>query len=179
MRSVIRIVLLGLLVTAVAGIPASAHPHWWSPPAPKIDAQAWAGTARQGGTLLVAVQVRIPRRLARRGVAPVASATVHFASAGDVSADLTGRARARQGQRFGGHAWWSPSRYWRGVVRVPVAADEQVGRVAVDVTITLGDGSVTITTYGRIRKARGNPTPPPTDPEPDPTTPCTAGCDEL
>jgi hypothetical protein len=176
MRSVIRIVLLGLLVTAVAGIPASAHPRWWSPPAPKIDAHASAGTARQGGTLVVAVQVRIPRRLARRGVAPVASATVHFAS-GDVSADLTGRSRARRGNRFGGHAWWSPARSWRGVVRVPVAANEQVGRVAVDVTITLGDGSVTITTYGRIRKARGNPPPPPpTDPDP---TPCTAGCDEL
>ena len=50
---------------------------------------------------------------------------------------------------------------------MPVAANEQVGRVAVDVTITLGDGSVTITTHGRIRKARGNPPPPPpTDPDP-------------
>jgi hypothetical protein len=178
MRSAIRIVLLGLLVTAVAGIPASAHPRWWSPPAPQIQAKAWASTARQGGTLLVTVQVRIPRSLARRGVAPVATATVHFASAGDVSVDITGRAaRAGRGHRFGGHAWWSPARIWRGVVRVPVAADEQVGRVPVDLTITLGDGSVTITAYGRIRKARGAPTPPPTDP--DPTTPCTAGCNEL
>jgi hypothetical protein len=175
MRSVVRIVLLGLLVTAVAGIPASAGPRWWDPPTPTIDAHAWASTARQGGTLLVAVQVGVPRRLARRGVSPVASATIHFAS-GDVSVDLTGRTRQARGHRFGGHAWWSRDRSWRGVVRVPVGATEQVGRVAVDVTVTLGDGSVTVSTFGRIRKARGNPTPPPTDPDP---TPCTAGCDEL
>ena len=175
MRSVVRIVLLGLLVTAVAGIPASAGPRWWNPPAQAIDAHAWASSARQGGTLLVAVQVRVPRGLARRGVTPVASATIHFAS-GDVSVDLSGRTRTVRGHRFGGHAWWSPARYWRGVVRVPVGATEQVGRVAVDVTVTLGDGSVTVSTVGRIRKARGNPTPPPTDPDP---TPCTAGCDEL
>ena len=177
MRPVIRIVLLGLLVTAVAGIPASAAPRWWSPPAPSIDAVAWASSARQGGTLLVAVQVRVPRRLARRGVTPVASATIHFAS-GDVSVELTGRTRALRGHGFGHHAWWSPARYWRGVARVPVSATEQVGRVAVDVTVTLGDGSVTVTTFGRIRRARGNPPPPPTDPDPE-QPPCTAGCDEL
>jgi hypothetical protein len=173
MRSVVRIVLLGLLVTAVAGLPASAGPRWWDPPAPSIDAHAWASTARQGGTLLVAVQVRVPRRLARRGVTPVASATVHFAS-GDVSVDLMGKGRALRGRGFGG--WWAPARYWRGVARIPVGATEQLGRVAVDVTVTLGDGSVTVSTFGRIRKARGNPTPPPTDPDP---TPCTSGCDEL
>jgi hypothetical protein len=176
MRSVVRIVLLGSLITAIVGLPASAAPRWWNPPARSIDAHAWAGSARQGGTLLVAVQVRVPRRLARRGVSPVASATIHFAS-GDVSADLAGRTRALRGHGFGRHAWWSPARYWRGVVRVPVGATEQVGRVAVDVTVTLGDGSVVVSTFGRIRKARGNPTPPP-PPDPDPT-PCTAGCDEL
>ena len=175
MRPVIRIVLLGLLVTAVAGIPVSAAPRWWSPPASSIDAVAWASSARQGGTLLVAVQVRIPRRLGRRGVAPVATATVRFAP--DVTVELTGRNRALRGHGFGRHAWWSPARYWRGVARVPVSATEDTGRVAVDVTVTLGDGSVTVTTFGHIRKARGNPTPP-TDPDPDPG-PCTAGCDEL
>jgi hypothetical protein len=173
MRSVVRIVLLGLLVTAVAGLPAGAAPRWWDPPTQAIDAHAWASTARQGGTLLVAVQVRVPRRLARRGVTPVASATVHFAS-GDVSVELAGPSRARRARGFGG--WWAPARYWRGVARIPVDATEQVGRVAVDVTVTLGDGSVTVSTFGRIRKARGNPPPPPTDPDP---TPCTSGCDEL
>jgi hypothetical protein len=176
MRSVVRIVLLGLLITAVVGVPAAAAPRWWSPPASSIDAHAWAGSARQGGTLLVAVEVRVPRRLARQGVTPVASATVHFAS-GDVSVELSGQHRALRGHRLGGHAWWSPVRYWRGVARVPVASTEQVGRVAVDVTVTLGDGSVTVSTVGRVRRARGNPTPPPTDP--DPEQPCTAGCDEL
>lgn len=176
MRPVVRIVLLGLLITAVAGLPVSAH-RWWSPPAHSIDAHAWAGSARQGGTLLVAVEVRVPRRLARRGVTPVASAVVHFAS-GDVSVELAGRERASRGHRFGGQAWWSPARYWRGVARVPVSLTEEVGRVAVDVTVTLGDGSVTVSTFGRIRKARGNPPPPPTDPDPE-QPPCTAGCDEL
>jgi hypothetical protein len=176
---VTRIVLLGLLITAVVGVPASAAPRWWSPPAPSVNAHAWAGSARQGGTLLVAVEVRVPRRLARRGVTPVATAVVHFAS-GDVSVDLAGRARAPRGHRFGHHAWWAPSRAWRGGAGVPVAANEQVGRVAVDVTVTVGDGSVTVTTFGRIRKARGNP---PTEqepqPDPDPDQPCTAGCQEL
>ena len=53
MRPVIRIALLGLLVAAVVGAPASAAPRWWDAPAPSISAQAWAGSARQGGTLLV------------------------------------------------------------------------------------------------------------------------------
>jgi hypothetical protein len=177
MRPVIRIALLGLLVTAVVGAPASAAPRWWNPPAPSISAKAWAGSARQGGTLVVAVQVHVPRRLARRGTFPAASAVVHFAS-GDVSVDLTGRTRAQRGHRFGGHAWSAPAREWRGVALVPVLADEQVGRVGVDVTVTLGDGSVTVATFGRIRGARGNPPPPPTDPDPE-QPPCTAGCDEL
>ena len=177
MRSVVRIVLLGLLATAVVGVPAAAAPRWWDPPARSIDAHAWAGSARQGGTLLVAVEVRVPRRLARKGVVPVASATIHFAS-GDVAVDLAGRDRALRGHRFGGGAWWAPVRYWRGVTRVPVGATEEVGRVAVDVTVTLGDGSVTVTTFGRIRKARGTTTPPPTVPDPE-QPPCTAGCDEL
>ena len=177
MRPVIRIALLGLLVTAVVGAPANAAPRWGNPPDTGISAKPWAGSARQGGTLLVAVQVHVPRRLARRGTFPTASAVVHFAS-GDVSVDLTGRTRAQRGHRFGGHAWWAPAREWRGVALVPVLATEQVGPVAVDVTVKLGDGSVTVATFGRIRRARGNPTPPPVDPDPE-QPPCTAGCDEL
>lgn len=176
MRPVIRIVFLGLLVTALAGIPASAH-RWWSPPASSIRAKAVAGSARQGGTLLVAVRVRVPKHLARRGEVPSASATVHFAS-GDVSVELTGPTRSVRAKRFGGWGWWAPARSWRGVARVPVSATEQVGRVRVDVTVVLGDGSVSVATVGRIRKARGNPPPPPTVPDPE-QPPCTAGCDEL
>jgi hypothetical protein len=174
MRSVIRIALLGSLIAAVIGAPASAAPGWWDPPYRAIHAQAWASSARQGGTLLVAVQVRLPRRLAR-GTTPVASAVVHFAS-GDVSVELSGRTRGLRGHRSWGHAWWAPVRFWHGLAQVPVSASEEIGRVAVDVTVTVGDSSVTVTTFGRIRRARGNPPP---DPGPDPEQPCTAGCDEL
>lgn len=178
MRPAIRIALLGLLVAAVVGAPASAEAGRHGPGRSGVDAHASAGSAVQGGTLVVGVRVRLPRGAARDGVSPTATAVVHFAS-GDVSVDLTGRARAARGHRFGGRAWWSPVRAWTGVARVPVAADEQVGRVTVDVTVTVGDASVTVTTFGRIRAPRHGHTPAPT-PTPDPTpVPCTSGCQEL
>jgi hypothetical protein len=136
---------------------------------------ASAGRAVQGGTLLVVAHVQLPRRVARGHAAPVASAVVHFAS-GDVTVELTGRGRAVRGHRFGHAAWWAPVRVWRGVARVAVAADEQPGRVAVEVTVKVGDGSVTVTTWGRVRRDRNVPPP---APEPDPDQPCTSGCEEL
>lgn len=169
MRSAIRIGLLGVILAAVVGVPASAHPHWRTP---RLDAHAVAGRAVQGGTLMVGVRVRLPRGYDRANPAPVASAVVHFAS-GDVTVDLTGRARELRGHAFGHRGWWT-SRAWRGVALVPVSATEQVGRVKVDVTVTFGDGSVTVATYGRIHKSRTAPTP-----DPEPEQPCTAGCQEL
>ncbi|MFN8519234.1 MAG: hypothetical protein U0667_07580 [Chloroflexota bacterium] len=174
MRPAIRIAFLGLVIAAMIGAPASAAPGHRSPPGQRLDARAAASSARQGGTLLVLAEVRLPRRAAS-DVVPAVSAVVHFAS-GDVSVDLTGRVRSLRG----GRGWWAPVRVWSGIARVPVAQDEQVGRVRVDVSVTLGDGSVSIATSGRVRPARpGHTTPPPTtDPDPDPV-PCTAGCQEL
>jgi hypothetical protein len=172
MRSVIRIGLLGVILAAVVGAPVSAHPHRRTPPAPRIDAHAVAGRAAQGGELLVAVRVRLPRGTGR-DAAPAAQAVVHLAS-GDVSVDLTGQTRALRGHRFGDRGGWHRGRVWRGVASVPVSATEQVGWVKVDVTVTLGDGSVTVGAWGRIHRSRTTPTP-----DPDPETPCTAGCQEL
>jgi hypothetical protein len=176
MRPAIRIAFLGLVIAAMIGAPASAAPGHRGPPGPRIDARAAASSARQGGTLFVVAEVRLPRRAAS-DAAPAVSAVVHFAS-GDVSVDLTGRVRNLRG----GRGWWAPVRVWDGIARVPVAEDEQVGRVRVDVSVTLGDGSVSIATSGRVRPARKGhttPTPPPTtDPDPDPG-PCTSGCQEL
>jgi hypothetical protein len=173
-RPAVRIALLGLIIAAVVGVPAGAGARGRTPPRPHIVAQAVAGRAVQGGTLLVGVRVWLPRGFARRNGAPVASAVVHFAS-GDVTVDLQGHSRLVRGHRFGHRGWWSPVRVWRGVAQVPVAADEHVGRVKVGVTVTLGDGSVTVATWGRIRKAKAT-TP---EPDPDPEQPCTAGCQEL
>lgn len=174
MRTTIRIALLGLIIAAVVGVPAAGAHGRRTPPPPRVQASAWASRAVQGGTLVVAARVRLPRGLARTGVAPAATAVVHFAS-GDVTVELQGRTWSARGHRFAPRAWWSPVRVWRGAVRVPVSATEQVGPVKVDLTITLGDGSVKLTTFGRVRRSRTAP-PPTTDPT-DP--PCTAGCDEL
>lgn len=173
MRPAIRIAFLGLVIAAVVGAPAGVAARHWTPPGPRHHIHATASTARQGGTLRVRAHVRLP--WAARDQAPSVTAVVHFAS-GDVSVDLTGRLRTRRAHRFGGHMWWVPAPAWRGVARVPVAADEQPGRVRVDVTVAFGDGSVTVATVGRIRPARHGHTPPPTtDPEP---APCTDGCQE-
>ena len=56
-----------------------------------------------------------------------------------------------------------------GVARVPVGTTERPGRVRVDVTVALGDGSVTVLTFGRVI---GQSTQPPTsaqDPAPTPS----------
>lgn len=177
MRAAIRIAFLGLVIAAIVGVPAGAAHGRRTPPPQRVHVSAWASRAVQGGTLVVAAKVRLRGGFAAEGITPVASAVVHFAS-GDVTVELTGSSWTLPGHRFGHRSWWAPVRVWRGIARVPVRIDEQVGRVAVDITITLGDGSVMVTTFGRIRPARKDHTPPPTtDPTPEP--PCTAGCDEL
>ncbi len=176
MRAAIRIAFLGLVIAAVVGVPAAGAHGRRTPPPQRIHASAWASRAVQGGTLVVAARVRVPRGLARKGAGPSATAVVHFAS-GDVALELQGRTWSARGHRFAPRAWWSPVRVWRGAVRVPVSATEQVGPVRIDITVTLGDGSVKLTTFGRVRHSRKSP--PPT-PSPDPTDPpCTAGCDDL
>jgi hypothetical protein len=178
MRAAIRSTLLGLAIVAIAGFPAGAAPGRHGPPSPRLDARAMAGRAVQGGTLLVGVQVRLPRGSERSGLTPSASAVVHF-DTGEVSVDLTGTSRSIRSHRFGHRAWWAPLNVWTGFARVPVAADETPGRVPVDVTVAFGDGSVTVATFGRIRRARHQAPPPTTDPVPDPTDPCIEGCQEL
>lgn len=173
MRPSIRVAFLGLVIAAMIGAPAGAAARHRTLPAHHTAVLAAAGTARQGGTLLVVARVRLPHG-ARHGTEPSATAVVHFAS-GDVSVDLGGRIHALRGHWFGGRAWWAPVRVWRGAARVPVAADEQTGRVRIDVTISFGDGSVTVATVGRIRPARGQ-NPPTTDPDP---VPCSDGCQET
>ena len=99
--------------------------------AAKPAASFWAraGHAAQGGSLHVLARVKH----ADRSQAFSASATVHFAS-GDVVMDLN-----RHGKSFtaGG--------------RVPVADDEAVGPVAVDVTITYGVSVQTVPAQGVIQ----------------------------
>lgn len=175
MRPAIRIALLGLIIAALVGAPTVSAHGWRSHHAGWTGVQARAGTARQGGSLLIVARVRLPRGPEAQPTDPSARAVVHFAS-GDVSVDLAGQTRSRWSGRLDGRGWWAPVRVWRGLARVAVPIDQPVGRVRVDVTVTMGDGSVTVATVGRIRPARTErpPTEPPTiDP------PCTAGCQET
>ena len=115
-----------------------------------------------------------------------ATAIVHFAS-GDVKVTLTPRTSkarfkawskgrgypgaafvASSGKRIWGRPFWSVRKWrhqWTLFAKVPVAADETVGRVAVDVTITLGDTTATISTFGLVKPAKTEP-----EPEPQPET---------
>lgn len=176
MRTAIRTAFLGLVMAAVVGVPVAGAHGRRTPPPQRIHASASASRAVQGGTLVVAARVRLPRGLARKGVTPKVTAIVHFAT-GDVKVELTGRTWSARGHRFARRGWWSRVRVWRGGVRVPVGATEPSGRVKVHVTFTIGDASATLTTYGRVHRSRKAPAP---TPSPDPTVPpCTSGCDDL
>jgi len=109
MRRAAFAVVAGLLLVAlVAPVVAAARP------APSFDGKASA--AAPGGNLHIQAKVKH----AVRGTDFSATATVHFAD-GDVTVDLT-----RHGKSFvaGG--------------KVAVPADQPLGDVAVDVTITYG-----------------------------------------
>ena len=95
---------------------------------PDASFAARANHAEQGGSLHVGASVRHGDHHS----AFSASAVVHFAS-GDVTIDLTRNGRSLTA---------------RG--RVPVAADEALGPVSVDVTITYGLTSQLVTATGMI-----------------------------
>jgi hypothetical protein len=62
-----------------------------------------------------------------------------------------------------GRPFWSPRKWrdqWTLFAKVPVAADEAVGRVAVEVTITYGDTTATVTTFVNVKPTRTEPEPP-------------------
>jgi hypothetical protein len=107
MRRAAFAVLTGLMLVALVAPVVSA-----ARPAPSFVGKASA--AAPGGTLQVLAKVKH----AVRGTDFSATATVHFAS-GDVTVDLN-----RRGKSFVAGA------------KVPVPADQPIGEVAVDVTIT-------------------------------------------
>jgi len=156
MRRVALAAALSLMLVTLVGGTVSAHRGGHSP---EPSYSAWAGTASQGGRLLVVAMVRH----ARPGTDYSASAVVHFAD-GDVTVTLEPRANRRGGH---GHHRGAPS-HRRGqtvVARgwVPVAATEPPGPVLVDVTIVFGTESLTINTAGLIEGTVPDP-----DPQPDP-----------
>jgi hypothetical protein len=122
MRRVAIIGTVALLALALsAGIVDAARPA--------ATFNAKANHAAQGGALHVKGKVKH----ATRGSTFSASATVHFAS-GDVTVELN-----RYGKSFNSGA------------KVPVPADQPVGPVAVDVTITYNGVATMVATEGTIQ----------------------------
>jgi hypothetical protein len=187
MRRLASLFVLAFAMVALVGLPTAAHDrehdrvrHNRAP-----NFAVLVGSARQGGTMLIAVRVGPPRWHHRRSRAKAkeltATAVVHFAS-GDVQATLTPRkSKARflawskgrgypgalrvasRGKRIWGKPFWAPRTWhnqWTLFAKVPVGAEETVGRVAVDVTITYGDTTAVITTYGKVKAAKSEPEPP-------------------
>jgi len=122
MRRIGTLAVVTLALVAILGATAFAA-------RPAATFVARANHAAQGGQLQVMARVRH----AVRPNAFSATATVHFA-AGDVTVDLK-----RHGRSFVAGA------------KVPVAADEAVGPVGVDVTITYGATVTLVTTTGVIQ----------------------------
>lgn len=193
MRRLASLLLLALTVVALVGVPAAAHggrDHDRGRSTRPPSFSVLVGSARQGGTMLIAAKVHPPRRFRPWRVSEKdelsATAVVHFAS-GDVEVTLAPRAaRTRfkswyrgvgypghrflkaRGRSIWGRPFWSPrswKRAWTVFAKVPVGAAEQVGRVAVDVTVTFGDTTATVTTYGKVKAAKPAPTP---EPSPSP-----------
>jgi hypothetical protein len=186
MRRIAMFAVLVIATLALTGVPASAHgrDHGDRHRIRVPSFSVLVGSARQGGTLLIAAKVNPPRwhrKWSRTEVEELsATAVVHFAS-GDVEVTLTPRAsksrfkgwykgvgypgarsQVFRGRDIWGRPFWAPPfwmRAWTVWAKVPVAADEAIGRVAVDVTITYGDTTAIITTFGNIKPAKTEPAP--------------------
>jgi hypothetical protein len=113
--------LLGILLVVVASTSVMAA-------RPATSFLARAGVAEQGERLHVMAKVKHPVR----GTTYRASAVVHFPS-GDLSVELR-----RAGKSFVAHA------------KVPVGAEETLGPVGIDVTITYGGAPQLVSTEGTV-----------------------------
>jgi hypothetical protein len=115
----IALVALLLLVVAGGGIASARHGgssgSSGSGSQKQVELRYRASKAVQGYTLKVRVKAKHAERDALTG-----EAVIHFAS-GDVTVQLQPKSHGRQLR-----------------VRVPVAADEALGPITVDVTVTLG-----------------------------------------
>lgn len=188
MRRLASPIVLAIAIVALVGVPTAAHgrDHDRSGHGRATTFSVLVGSARQGGTMLIAAKVGPPRwhRSWKRSQTAELSATavIHFAS-GDVEVTLAPRAaktrfaawakgrgypgggvRAARGAAVWGRPFWVP-RSWRNAwavsAKVPVAADEVVGTVAVDVTVTYGDTTATVSTFGKVKPAKTEPGPSP------------------
>jgi hypothetical protein len=121
MRRAAFITVISLLLVALsAGVVDAARPA--------ASFTARANHAQQGGHM----QVRAKVKHAVRGSTFSATAVVHFAS-GDVTVEMT-----RNGKSFNSRA------------KVDVPADQPVGPVAVDVTVTYNGVPTVVTTEGTV-----------------------------
>jgi hypothetical protein len=121
MRRLAIVAVMSLALVALIATSVSARP------APSFTARA--NHAEQGGQLRVAARVKHSTRVATFS----ANAVVHFAL-GDVAVSLT-----RHGKSFNASA------------QVAVAADETLGPVAVDVTLTYNGVDQTLSSWGSIQ----------------------------
>jgi hypothetical protein len=117
---------IGMIATAALVLLTLSVGSVAAKPATSFTARANHG--EQGGQMQVQAKVKH----AARGATFTATAVVHFAS-GDVAVELT-----RHGRSFVAAA------------KVPVAADEALGPVAVDVTITYNGAPMPATATGTV-----------------------------
>lgn len=120
MRRSVTTFVMALLLVALIGTTVAARPA--------TSFVARAGVAEQGGTMRVMAKVKHPTKRTPYS----ATAIVHFAS-GDVAVELR-----RAGKSY------------VAAVRVPVAADEALGAVPVEVTIVYGETSQVLAAEGTI-----------------------------
>lgn len=146
MRRATIVAVLSLAIVALGGATVSAHGRVGPRAEPTFSARA--GTAEQGGWLLVAARVQH----AKRCTPFAATAVVHFAS-GDQTVELK-QPRGQRCDRRGHHDAFRHG-HRRGATLVArawvrVAADETPGEVPVDVTIVYGGQVVPLQATGLI-----------------------------